>query len=63
MRHKLNTFILKNPPEEKVSKAEKRCAFLSVHFRPLHHFSRRLCTAAELKVKNKTRLRLVHRRS
>ena len=26
MRHKLNTFILKNPPEEKVSKAEKRCA-------------------------------------
>ena len=26
MRHKLNTFILKNPPEEKMSKAEKRCA-------------------------------------
>lgn len=24
MRHKLNTFILKNPPEDKVSKAEKR---------------------------------------
>ncbi|KAK9809640.1 hypothetical protein WJX73_010165 [Symbiochloris irregularis] len=24
MRHKLNTFILKNPPEEKVSKAEKK---------------------------------------
>jgi translation initiation factor 5 len=24
MRHKLNTFILKNPPEEKISKAEKR---------------------------------------
>ncbi len=30
MRHKLNTFILKNPPEEKVSKAEKRCASHSV---------------------------------
>ena len=30
MRHKLNTFILKNPPEEKVSKAEKRCAFCIV---------------------------------
>ena len=26
MRHKLNTFIIKNPPEDKVSKAEKRCA-------------------------------------
>ena len=26
MRHKLNTYILKNPPEEKVSKAEKKCA-------------------------------------
>ena len=25
-RHKLNTYILKNPPEEKVSKAEKKCA-------------------------------------
>jgi hypothetical protein len=25
MRHKLNTYILKNPPEEKVSKAEKKC--------------------------------------
>lgn len=24
MRHKLNTYILKNPPEEKVSKAEKK---------------------------------------
>ncbi len=24
MRHRLNTFILKNPPEEKVSKAEKK---------------------------------------
>mmetsp|Transcript_1280 Transcript_1280/g.3851 ORF Transcript_1280/g.3851 Transcript_1280/m.3851 type:complete len:498 (+) Transcript_1280:417-1910(+) len=24
MRHKLNTFILKNPPEDKISKAEKR---------------------------------------
>ncbi len=23
-RHKLNTFILKNPPEEKMSKAEKK---------------------------------------
>jgi ribosomal protein S27E len=27
-RHKLNTYILKNPPEEKVSKAEKKCAAL-----------------------------------
>lgn len=27
MRHRLNVYILKNPPEEKVSKAEKRCAF------------------------------------
>ena len=26
MRHRLNTYILKNPPEEKVSKAEKKCA-------------------------------------
>lgn len=26
MRHKLNTFILKNPPENKLSKEEKRCA-------------------------------------
>ena len=25
MRHKLNTFILKNPPEDKASKAEKKC--------------------------------------
>ena len=25
MRHRLNTYILKNPPEEKVSKAEKKC--------------------------------------
>lgn len=25
MRHKLNTFILKNPPENKLSKEEKRC--------------------------------------
>ena len=25
MRHRLNVYILKNPPEEKVSKAEKRC--------------------------------------
>ena len=25
-RHKLNTYILKNPPEDKVSKAEKKCA-------------------------------------
>ena len=24
MRHKLNTFIVKNPPEEKMSKAEKK---------------------------------------
>ena len=24
MRHKLNTFIVKNPPEEKLSKAEKK---------------------------------------
>ena len=24
MRHKLNTYILKNPPEEKMSKAEKK---------------------------------------
>ena len=24
MRHRLNTYILKNPPEEKVSKAEKK---------------------------------------
>ena len=24
MRHKLNTFILKNPPEDKMSKAEKK---------------------------------------
>ena len=24
MRHKLNTFIVKNPPEEKISKAEKK---------------------------------------
>lgn len=24
MRHKLNTFILKNPPENKLSKEEKR---------------------------------------
>ena len=23
-RHKLNTFILKNPPEDKMSKAEKK---------------------------------------
>lgn len=29
MRHKLNTYILKNPPEEKVSKAEKKCAVIS----------------------------------
>lgn len=26
MRHRLNTFIIKNPPEEKISKAEKKCA-------------------------------------
>lgn len=25
MRHKLNTYILKNPPEDKISKAEKKC--------------------------------------
>ena len=24
MRHRLNVYILKNPPEDKVSKAEKR---------------------------------------
>lgn len=29
MRHKLNTFILKNPPEDKTSKAEKKCALLA----------------------------------
>ncbi len=28
MRHKVNTFILKNPPENKLSKEEKRCADL-----------------------------------
>ena len=26
MRHRLNTYIIKNPPEDKISKAEKRCA-------------------------------------
>ena len=26
MGHRLNTFILKNPPEEKISKEEKKCA-------------------------------------
>jgi translation initiation factor 5 len=26
MRHRLNTYILKNPPEEKLNKAEKKCA-------------------------------------
>ncbi len=25
MRHRLNTYIIKNPPEDKISKAEKRC--------------------------------------
>lgn len=25
MRHRLNTYILKNPPEDKMSKAEKKC--------------------------------------
>ncbi len=24
MRHRLNTYILKNPPEDKISKAEKK---------------------------------------
>lgn len=24
MRHRLNTYIIKNPPEDKISKAEKR---------------------------------------
>ena len=28
MRHKLNTFILKNPPENKLSKEEKRWVVL-----------------------------------
>ena len=28
-RQKLNTYILKNPPEEKVSKAEKKCGALA----------------------------------
>jgi len=28
MRHKLNTFIVKNPPENKLSKEERRCACL-----------------------------------
>lgn len=38
MRHKLNTFILKNPPEDKTSKAEKKCAaFVGARS------SRRLC--------------------
>ncbi len=32
-RHKLNTFILKNPPENKMSKEEKKCVRASV--RPL----------------------------
>lgn len=31
MRHRLNTYILKNPPEEKVSKAEKKCATPRMH--------------------------------
>ena len=32
MRHRLNTYILKNPPEEKVSKAEKKCVLASLTF-------------------------------
>ena len=35
MRHRLNTYILKNPPEEKVSKAEKKCVLTSL---ALHTF-------------------------
>jgi hypothetical protein len=32
MRHRLNTYILKNPPEEKVSKAEKKYMLTSLTF-------------------------------
>ena len=38
MRHRLNTYILKNPPEEKVSKAEKKCVSsldLSIQCQPV----------------------------
>ena len=29
MRHRLNVYILKNPPDDKDSKAEKKCFFFS----------------------------------
>jgi translation initiation factor 5 len=37
-RHKLNTFILKNPPENKMSKEEKRCVFLPDPMNSRGHF-------------------------
>ena len=68
MRHKLNTFILKNPPEEKLSKAEKKCVPLlvavlgdaDVYLKFAHgqRVSKALLTAIEYKVRWKQNYRL-----